>query len=153
MLDELAETDFAFPLDAKHSTTLAYLAEVCVALEDEARAERLYTLLMPYRDMTVTAGVTTVCYGAAGRFLGALAAVLGDWDGAEAHFQTALSMNSTMRAWPWLAHSQHAYAEVLRRRGRPGDEERIWSLANEALEIAVRLDMVALKQKMRGLVH
>lgn len=153
MLDELAETDFAFPLDAKHSTTLAYLAEVCVALDDEARAEQLYTLLMPYRDMTVTAGVTTVCYGAAGRFLGSLAAVLGAWDGAEAHFETALSMNSTMRAWPWLAHSQHAYAEVLRRRGRPGDEERIRALANEALETAVRLDMVALKQKMRSLVH
>ena len=34
LLDELAASGFVFPLDAKHSMTLAYLAEVCVALED-----------------------------------------------------------------------------------------------------------------------
>src|SRR3546814_3969992 len=75
ILEELAETQFAFPLDAKHSTTLAYLAEVCVALEDQGRAEQLYQLLTPYRNLTITAGVTTVCYGAAGRYLGALASI------------------------------------------------------------------------------
>jgi tetratricopeptide (TPR) repeat protein len=153
ILDELAETEFAFPLDAKHSTTLAYLAEVCVALQDEARAEQLYQLLTPYKDLTVTAGVTTVCYGAAGRYLGALAGVLGDWDAAEEHFEAALATNHAMRAWPWLAHTQFAYAQMLRRRRRAGDAMQAHSLTGEALEAAIRLGMVALRDKLRSHEH
>jgi hypothetical protein len=59
MLDELRQTDFAFPMDAKRSTTLSYLADVCAALEDERCARALYDLLEPYRHMTVTAGIVT----------------------------------------------------------------------------------------------
>jgi class 3 adenylate cyclase/tetratricopeptide (TPR) repeat protein len=153
ILDELAETEFAFPLDAKHSTTLAYLAEVCVALQDEARAEQLYQLLTPYKDLTVTAGVTTVCYGAAGRYLGALASVLGDWDAAEKHFEAALATNQAMSAWPWLAHTEFAYAQMLRRRRRAGDAMQAHSLTGEALEAAIRLGMVALRDKLRSYEH
>jgi len=153
ILDELADAEFAFPLDAKHSTTLAYLAEVCVALQDKARAEQLYRLLTPYKDLTITAGVTTVCYGAAGRYLGALADVLGDWDAAEEHFEAALVTNQAMRAWPWLAHSQYAYAQMLRRRRRAGDAMRAHALMDQVLESAARLDMVALRQKLRGHEH
>jgi tetratricopeptide (TPR) repeat protein len=153
ILDELAAAEFAFPLDGKHSTTLAYLAEVCVSLQDEARAQQLYALLTPYRDLTVTAGVTTVCYGATGRYLGALAGVLGDWDAAEEHFEAALAINRAMRAWPWLAHTRYAYAEMLRRRRRPGDAMRAHALTAEVLETAIRLDMVALRDKLRSHEH
>jgi tetratricopeptide (TPR) repeat protein len=153
ILDELAEAEFAFPLDAKHSTTLAYLAEVCVALQDEARAEQLYELLTPYQDLTVTAGAVTVCYGATGRYLGALAGVLGNWDAAEAHFETALAVNQAMRAWPWLAHTRYAYSQMLRLRRGAGDELRAHALLDEVLETAARLDMVALRQKLRGHEH
>lgn len=153
ILDELEEVEFAFPLDAKQSTTLSYLAEVCVALEDEARSKQLYELLIPYEDLTVTAGVTTVCYGAAGRFLGSLAGVLGGWDAAEKHFETALTINRVMRAWPWLAHTQFAYAQMLQRRNRAGDPMRAHALMGEALENAIRLDMVMLREKLRGYEH
>ena len=153
ILDELAEAKFAFPLDAKHSTTLAYLAEVCVALQDEARAEQLYELLTPYKDLTVTAGVMTVCYGAAGRYLGALAGVLGNWDDAEEHFEAALATNQAMHAWPWLAHTQYAYAQMLRRRRRADDAMHAHLLMGEALETAARLDMVALRHKLRSHEH
>jgi tetratricopeptide (TPR) repeat protein len=153
VLDELAETQFAFPLDAMHSTTLAYLAEVCAALEDQARAEQLYQLLIPYRDLTITAGVTTVCYGAAGRYLGALAGVLGDWNASEEHFEAALATNQAMRAWPWLAHTRYAYAQMLHLRGGGGDELRTHALLDEASETAARFNMVALMQKLRGREH
>lgn len=153
ILDELAEIEFAFPLDAKQSTTLAYLAEVCVALGDQARAEQLYQLLTPYKDLSVMAGVATVCHGAAGRYLGALAGVLGDWDTAEEHFEAALVTNQAMRAWPWLAHTHYAYAQMLRLRCGAGDEQRAHALLDEALETAARLNMVALRQKLRGREH
>jgi hypothetical protein len=70
MLSQLAESGFAFPADAKRSTTLAYLAEVCASVRYQAHAERLYELLLPYRDLTITAGIATACYGSAGRHLG-----------------------------------------------------------------------------------
>jgi hypothetical protein len=109
--------------------------------------------LTPYENLTVTAGAVTVCYGATGRYLGALAGVLGNWDAAEAHFETALAINQVMRAWPWLAHTQYAYAQMLRLRRGAGDELRAHSLLDEVLETAARLDMVALRQKLRGHEH
>jgi len=153
MLDELRQADFAFPMDAKRSTTLSYLADVCAALEDERCARALYDLLEPYRHMTVTAGIVTVCYGSAGRFLGALADVLGDWDRSEEHFEEALRMDRDMHAWPWLAHAQHRYAHMLRRRGRHGDITHADALLNESLATASRLNMTALLTRLRGQLH
>jgi hypothetical protein len=133
--------------------TLAYLAEVCAALADTRHAERLYSLLLPYRQMTVTAGVTTFCYGATGRFLGALAALLEDWPAAEGHFEQALAMNEAMAAPVWLAHTQRAYASMLHCRGRPGDSRRAEKLIQPALETAARLDLVLLKRLLAPLVQ
>jgi uncharacterized protein HemY len=63
-----------------------------------------------YQHMTITAGIVTVCYGAASRYLGMLAATLGEFDRAEAHFEHALDMNARMGARPWLAHTKAEYA-------------------------------------------
>lgn len=153
MLDALAENDFSFELDAKRSTILAYLAEVCAAVEDQARAETLYDLLRPFRSRTITAGVTTVCYGAADRYLGMLACLLEKWAVAEEHFDTALKINEKMSARPWQAHTQFGWAMMLRRRGKQGDLKRSDQLLKEALDAAMNLDMIALKQKIQGRLH
>jgi hypothetical protein len=153
MLDELAESRFAIAVDAKRSTTLAYLAGVCAALEDRTCAEQLYGLLAPYEGKTITAGVTTVCLGAAGRFLGLLATLLESWQAAEDHFEAALELDKRMGARPWLAHSQHGYAQMLRRRGGRRDQERADRLLEESLETAMCLNMIALKRKMQGTLH
>src|SRR5262249_39439256 len=39
MFDELAATQFDFPMDAKRNITLCYLAELCTRLDDADRAE------------------------------------------------------------------------------------------------------------------
>jgi class 3 adenylate cyclase/tetratricopeptide (TPR) repeat protein len=153
VLDEFRETKFSFPMDGKRSTTLSYLADVCTALEDDASARELYTLLEPYRKMTITAGIVTVCYGSAGRFLGNLAGVLGDWNRAEEHFEDALRSDEVMQAWPWLAHTQHDFARMLRGRGRQDDIRQAGTLTNQSWETATRLDMTALKQKLRAQQH
>jgi len=153
VLEALAATGFEFAFDAKRSTTLAYLAEVCAFLGDEARAEVLYGLLEPYRDMTITAGIVVVCYGSAGRYLGLLATTLAAWERAEEHFEAALQVNGSMGALPWLAHTQWDYARMLRRRGRVADLERSEVLLSEAWTTANRLDMVALKSRLRGQQH
>lgn len=153
MLDEFADGRLAIAVDAKRSATLAYLAEVCTAVEDRTCAERLYDLLAPYEGKTITAGVTTVCLGAAGRFLGLLATLLENWQAAEAHFEAALELDERVRARPWLAHSQHGYAQMLRRRGGNRDRGRADRLLEQSLETAMRLNMIALKRKMQGTIH
>jgi class 3 adenylate cyclase/tetratricopeptide (TPR) repeat protein len=152
-LREFAETGFEMPLDAKRSASLSYVAEVAVLLGDSDAAVRLYELMSAYRHMTITAGVLTVCYGAASRYLGMLAATLGEFDKAEAHFEDALEMNDRIGARPWLTHTKAQYALLLRRRGRRGDGERAEALANEAWEVATELDMALLKRRLQPKIH
>jgi hypothetical protein len=95
--EDSAVRGFAFPIDAKWSLTVSYLAEVCARLGDVRRAEQLYDLLLPYRDITVIAPTATVCCGAAARYLGMLASVIGDWPRAEEHFEAALASMSGSR--------------------------------------------------------
>src|SRR5262249_5445325 len=152
-LAQLDELGFAFSYDAKRSTSLAYLAEVCAYLRDAARAEAVYGLLEPYRQMTITAGLATVCYGAAARYLGQLAGIQDRWDQAEEHFEDALRINREMAAWPWLAHTQRDFAQMLRRRGRQLDIERADALLSEAWASADRLGMIFLKKKLREQQH
>ena len=151
--EDLAAGGFAFPVDAKRTLTMSYLAEVCSRLGDVDRAERLYNLLLPYRDLAVIAPATTVCCGSAGRYLGMLAATLGDWTAAEEHFAAALAMDERLGAWPWLAHTKHEFALMLRTRGRRRDHDRAAELIAAAAASAERIGMPAMQQKMRSLSH
>ena len=151
--EDLAAGGFAFPVDAKRTLTLSYLAEVCTRLGDVDRAERLYHLLLPYRDLAVIAPATTVCCGSVARYLGMLAATLCDWAAAEEHFVTALAMDEQLQAWPWLAHTNHEFALMLRARARPQDHDRAAELIAAAAASAERIGMPALQQKIRSLSH
>ena len=149
LLGELAEGGFAFPRDAKRSTTIGYLAEVCAAVEDRNTAQTRYGLLEPYANMTITAGVATMCYGAAQRHLGLLAETLEAWDLAEEHFEAALVLNEKLRAPLWLAHTRADFSRMLRRRGRGADAHRAESLHEQALTAAGTLGLSALTAKLR----
>ncbi len=150
ILNEMAENGFDLPLDAMYSTTLSYLADICSVIEHRDHAKTLFNILAPYEDLTITAGATTVCAGAAARRLGNLAAVLKDWDAAEAMFQKAIDIDTSMRCPPWIAHSKAAYAAALRRRGRPQDIQHAFQLEGEALAISQKLSMVSLRSKLEG---
>ncbi len=153
ILGEFDEAGFNLPMDAMYSTTLTYLSEVCIGTRDDRLAARIYDLLLPYRDITITAGVATVCNGAAARRLGGLAAMLGDWDTAREHFEAALQLDSRMRASPWIAHTKADYARGLRAQGRAADITLAERLETEALEIAAKSGMVALTSKLVGHLH
>jgi tetratricopeptide (TPR) repeat protein len=115
--ERLAAGDFgSIPRDSLWLTCLCYLAEVCDRLQDTERAAVLRAQLEPYAEQTVVVGNATVCLGATSRFLGQLAATLGDWDAAERHFEHALDLNARMQAAPWLAHTRYEYARMLLRR-------------------------------------
>jgi class 3 adenylate cyclase/tetratricopeptide (TPR) repeat protein len=152
MLREMAEDDFSFALDAKYSTTLAYLAEVAANSDDRGLSERLYDLLHPYEKMTITAGVMTVCLGAATRQLGMLSTALGEWDRAERHFESALDLNQRMRTLPWVAWTKHDLAAMLLKRGRPADRQRALSAVQDALDVAAEFGMLRLANSSKSLI-
>jgi class 3 adenylate cyclase/tetratricopeptide (TPR) repeat protein len=149
LLTELEADGFALPLDGQRSTRLCYLTEMCVALDDKGRAEPLYELLKPYANMTLTAGVATMCYGSARRYLGLLADTLESWELAEEHFENAIVFNERLRAPLWVAHTQFDFSRMLRRRGMLSDFTRADSLHDAAWSAASRLGLTALTEKLR----
>jgi class 3 adenylate cyclase/tetratricopeptide (TPR) repeat protein len=149
-LVRLAEWEPGIPVDSKRLVTLTYLAEVAARLQDVERAERIYALLLPFRDQVVTVPVFTLCCGSTARFLGMLANALGDWSAAEQHFEYALRMDERLRAWPWLAHGRHEYALMLAARNGAGDKAREQDLLSMAAAAAKKLKMFALVERIGG---
>jgi DNA-binding CsgD family transcriptional regulator len=150
--EHLAAHDFAtIPRDARWVTCMAYLAEVCAFLGDARRAATLYQFLLPHNGYNIVLGPTAACYGAASRYLGILAATMQRWETAQGHFEDALEMNARMGAQPWLAHTQHAYAQMLLARGHPGDRQLALHLLDKALAVSRELGMHALEARVVAL--
>ncbi len=132
------------------------LSEVCSYLEDVARAETLYNLLVEYASRNgVHSGV--VCTGSIAHQIALLASTAGRLDEAETYFEAALDANERMGARPFLAQTQSAYARMLLKRGSDGDVERAQQLIATALETAEEIgmaklvaDIVALKLELQG---
>jgi tetratricopeptide (TPR) repeat protein len=140
----------AIPRDSLWQTSLTYLSEVCCALNDVEEAKILYDFLLPYQELTVVVGNASVCLGATSRFLGQLAAMLGQWDAAERHFRHALDLNSQMSASTWLAHTQFQYSQMLFQRGAMKDIERANELLDSALQTADELGMRGLESRIKA---
>jgi DNA-binding CsgD family transcriptional regulator/tetratricopeptide (TPR) repeat protein len=124
--------------------SLTYLADSCAALGDAELAAEVYSELLPYAGGNVMIGHLVSCYGAADRYLGKLAAVLGEWDDAEAHFEAALELNARLGAQTWLAHTQYEYARMLLARRTSGDRSRAAALVGKAISLAESVGLVAL---------
>jgi class 3 adenylate cyclase/tetratricopeptide (TPR) repeat protein len=152
-LTEMARTGFAMPVDGRRSASLSFIAEVAVTLEDTVAAQSIYDLMLAYKEMTITAGVATVCFGAASRYLGMLSATLGDFEKAAEHFEHALEMNAASGSRPWLAHTQAEYANLLLKIGSKKAIARAMSLSAQAWAIAGELDMVRLKNRLQPTLH
>jgi hypothetical protein len=77
-----------------------------------------------------------------------LAGAMGDWAAAEQHFEASLDLDERLQAWPWLTHTKHEFALMLRARGRPGDCDRAAQLLAEAVASAERFGMAALQGRI-----
>ena len=147
--ETLAQHDFAdLPNDAMWMGTLTYLADVCTFLEDRARAETLYRILLPFAGRNVVVSNGAACYGALSRYLGSLAATLEQWDDSERHFEDALAMNTRMDSRVWLAHTEEQYATMLLARRQSGDRDKANVLLEAAVATARELGMRALEERI-----
>ena len=127
---------------------LTYLTDACAALRDDAVAALIYPELQAFAGATVMIGHLVACYGAADRYLGMLAATLGEWDRAEEHFEGGLALNRRMQASTWVAHTAYEYARLLRERGR---RQEARALLGEAAALGERIGMPALLGRIRAL--
>ncbi len=142
-------------LDQYRSTlwvaSLTYLADACVLVDDDELASLLYPALAGLRGGNVVIGHGVACYGAADRYLGSLAAVLGDHERAIEHFERALAINRAMGAATWVAHTAYAYGRTLRVRGRSADSAQASALLAEAATLAERIGMPVLLARATAL--
>jgi DNA-binding CsgD family transcriptional regulator/tetratricopeptide (TPR) repeat protein len=127
--------------------SLVYLADACAALQDEACAEVIYPELAVYAGSNVMIGHLVACYGAMDRFLGATAAVLGDWDRAEEHFHDAIALNTRLGARTWLAHTAYAYARMLLARGTGDDRSHARAQLGVAIGLAQTIGLPTLLRR------
>lgn len=140
-----------FPRDQQWLSCLITLAEACTFLKDAPRASVIYEHLHPYAEHIVTAGAATACFGSAALYLGRLATVIGDYAGAEIHFDAAIEANTRMQAAPYLARTRLAYAQLLAQRQAEGDAARAVELCEDAIHELKRMGMMADLQRARDL--
>jgi len=152
VFEKLAVGNFAgIAHDALRIASIAYLAEVCVWLDDTARAATLFDLLLPYAERNIVFGAHTASFGAAARLLGMLATTLARWDEAERRFEYAIAFDARTGGRPWLARSRCEFAAMLMRRARTGDHDRTVQLLAAALDDARQLGMRGLEERTLGL--
>jgi ATP/maltotriose-dependent transcriptional regulator MalT len=152
LFDALAAGEFRdLPVTERLLNTLTLLAEACVELGDQQRAERLYELLLPYADRPAAVLVHAIHVGAVSHYLGMLATLLERWDDAERQFEHALALNERLGLRPYAAHTRHAWADMLVRRGDANDLERARELNAQALNVAREIGMARLERMATSL--
>jgi DNA-binding CsgD family transcriptional regulator/tetratricopeptide (TPR) repeat protein len=150
---ELVDTGLTgIPRDSLFLGALTYLADAAVATGEQAAAAELYRALEPYRGTPVVLGHLIACYGAADRYLGALAELAGRGRDAETHFLRAVELDTSARAVTWLAHSRYRYAAFLVRQGRGRRSDRARTLLHQVVEVTEEVGMRTLHTRAAGLL-
>lgn len=154
----LAANDFrAIPRDWNWLGAVTMAATTCAFLNDVARAEVLYQMILPYAERNVTVGWGEVSYGSASHVLGALASVTEQFEMAEEHLRKAVAANLRMGARGFAANSQCELAKMLLKRGGRDDREKAVELCDSAVRTATDLRLDALAdfsaRVARGLVQ
>jgi DNA-binding CsgD family transcriptional regulator len=130
--------------------SLTYITDACVALRDETVAALVHPELAALAGRNVMIGHLVAYYGAADRYLGMLAATVGEWEQAEQCFEQAIEANRTMGAMTWLAHTYYEYARMHFDRGAE-HRRRAEPLLADAERLAREIGMAALRNRIRGL--
>ncbi|MEX2556435.1 MAG: AAA family ATPase [Actinomycetota bacterium] len=150
VFDGLAKDDFrGIQRDFAWLHAIAFLAEVCAALDDTSRAKTLYELLLPYATRNLVSGPPALAsFGPVARHLGQLAATLGRTRDAVDHFEAALRMTRDMGARPFTVLTQCDYAAALL---NAVHRDRAMTLLDEAMATADQLGMKAIVQRIESL--
>jgi DNA-binding winged helix-turn-helix (wHTH) protein/tetratricopeptide (TPR) repeat protein len=151
LLDEIAKPDLkSLERDEHFLLTSAVLADVILWLDDRARAEELYEMLLPYAHLLAFHDLLRTFAGSVSGVLGELALVLGRLDDGVAHYEAALAHERRVGARAAEVSSGFGLARVLRARGGPGDRARAGRVEAEAAAAAEPLG-IRWRDRFRGL--
>jgi DNA-binding NarL/FixJ family response regulator len=132
------------PLPAQHPAWMAVLiqmVELVQRFDDAPTAEIVYRQLLPFRPYPGALGTSTVFFmGTISRSLGELAGVAGDRATAIELLREAVPRNRAIGAQPDTALTLLGLARLLRD-GDRADRAEAAVLAQDALDLAARLDM------------
>jgi hypothetical protein len=131
--------------DQERPATLALLAETAATLGDAERSRWLLDELQPYAGRMLIVQSAVVAVGAADRFIGMLAATVGDGELATRSFEQARALESAMDATAHVARTELWQARALRRRGL---ETEAAAVAADGLTIATELRMTLLADQL-----
>ncbi len=129
---------------------LVYLSDATGLLQDVTSAELLYGELASYSGANAMVGHLVSCFGAADRYLGMLATVLGEWELAERHLEAASALNRQLGARTWLAHTAYEHGRMLLRRGRAADRDAANAKMEAALGLAQALGLPRVAARVRA---
>ncbi len=151
LIDKLSSGGFAsIPRELGFIWMIGVLAQVCARLDDAAMAEQVYDLLSPYPNHYGTPGFVATTNGCGHHHLGVLATTMKRFDLAESHLNSALRVHETAGFRYLTTQTRHAMAEMLARRGMPGDDQRALRLLGEVVEAATAGPF---KQTLQSAVH
>ena len=127
---------------------LADLSLVAARTGHADAASKLASALAPYRGRLVVWGGANSTWGPVSHYLGLLAAATGQAGAAIGYFEEAIELEEQIGALPYLAHSLHGLAAALTARGGPGDAGRAARAQSRAREIAERLGLTHLLDRL-----
>jgi DNA-binding NarL/FixJ family response regulator len=143
----LVEPFAGFPRNAVWITATAAAADMCCQVEDSRFAPQLYASLLPFADRQVVSIAQAGSRGPVALYLGNLAALIGEWEDAEAFLQQSIASAISMGSPPYEAISRQALAAMWTRRGRPGDRAAAVWQAGQAAAMASELGMRPLEAR------
>jgi class 3 adenylate cyclase/tetratricopeptide (TPR) repeat protein len=136
----------SFPRDQTWLLAMVHCAEIVARLGDADYSAMVRRELAPYAGEVASPG--GVIEGAVDRCLGLLAMVFGEYDEAEANFESALQLHERLEAPFWTAITQLDLADALRARGGVGDTSRADALVEAALETAHEYGLAGLERRV-----
>jgi hypothetical protein len=110
----------------------ALLAFVAFELRDPELASRLHAVLLPYRQLMVSHDLLRTVFASAESVLGLLAAAGGQTDDGVAHLEAGLARELSLGLRPVALRTRVILADLMGRRGAPGDSPRAMTLRREA---------------------
>ena len=127
---------------------MADLAVVAAAVGDIAAAARLLEALAPNRGRLVVWAGASSAGGPVSHYLGLLAVALGRAEDSVRYFEEAVESAQQIGALPYLAHSLSGLASALVLRADAEDTDRASGHRRRAREIAERLGMTVLLERL-----
>jgi DNA-binding SARP family transcriptional activator len=142
--------EFAHPFDPLAATTIVMWAEVAIQTGDAASAEVLASRLASFADQVVCNGVDI--FGSLDHYRGALLAVLGRFDEAEALLDQGAKVHEALGAPFFEARSQLELARMLVARNGEGDAAEAARRAGSALTTARKHGYATVERRAAELV-